>query len=104
MMNKGPSRISLSEMFVTWQKATEDQQLHFMYLMERPYVEGPVKCHVEHGLINPLNVSVRKIIRNISDINIQWIFRGNVVTKARTRRDQGEDKARTRQGQGVTKT
>jgi len=58
LINKGPSQVSLSELFVAWQKAAADQR-HFMYLIEAPYTEGPVACHISPGLVNPLNVSVR---------------------------------------------
>ncbi len=58
LLNKGPSQVSLSELFITWQKATADQR-HFLYLMEVPYTEGPISCHISPSLINSLNISVR---------------------------------------------
>ena len=61
IINKGPSEISKSELMITWQSHVEfdDKQFGFMYLMERPFIEGAsIKCHIDQSLINPLNISV----------------------------------------------
>jgi hypothetical protein len=61
IINNGPSQISLTELLITWQKQIKiiSKQKDFLYLIENPYTEGPIKCEVENSLINPLNLSVR---------------------------------------------
>lgn len=60
LINKGPSQISQSELLIAWQKklqiASEDRD--FLYLMEAPYTEGPIKCQLDRTLINSHNISM----------------------------------------------
>ena len=60
LINKGPSRISRSELVIAWQKrlliASESRD--FLYLMEAPFTEGPVKCQFDRSLVNSRNLSL----------------------------------------------
>jgi integrin alpha 8 len=60
IINNGPSQISLTELLISWQKQINIiyKQKDFLYLVENPYTEGPIKCEIESSLINPLNLSV----------------------------------------------
>ena len=60
IINNGPSQITLTELLISWQKQKNiaHKQKDFLYLVENPYTEGPIKCDIESSLINPLNLSV----------------------------------------------
>ncbi len=60
LMNKGPSDFLASELIITWQTQIEidSKNAQFLYLMELPYLEGPIKCQIDQQLINPLNITV----------------------------------------------
>ncbi len=66
LINKGPSTFRSSELIVTWQSHIEidNKNAQFMYLMELPYVEGPIKCQISQQLVNPLNISVKTNLLN----------------------------------------
>ncbi|CAF0823367.1 unnamed protein product [Brachionus calyciflorus] len=59
ILNKGPSQFSLSELLITWQNQIKigEKNRDFLYLMEMPYIEGPIECSLENLDINPLNLS-----------------------------------------------
>lgn len=59
IINNGPSQITLTELLISWQKQKNiaHKQKDFLYLVENPYTEGPIKCDIESSLINPLNLS-----------------------------------------------
>lgn len=62
LLNKGPSRISHSELLITWQKQikiTGNKHRELLYLMETPYIEGPIRCNYDYSMINWLNLTVR---------------------------------------------
>lgn len=58
-MNKGPSQFLLSELLISWQREIQVgyKNKNFLYLMEMPYTEGPIKCNTDYLDINPLNIS-----------------------------------------------
>lgn len=60
IINNGPSQISLSELLVTWQKQIKINTKHrdYLYVVESPYTEGPIRCQLDSSLVNPLNLSV----------------------------------------------
>ena len=60
IINNGPSQISLTELLISWQKQIKIGSKHrdYLYVMEIPYTEGPIKCEFDNSLINPLNLSV----------------------------------------------
>ena len=60
LLNKGPSRISKSELLVAWQnriKSEKNKNKDLLYLMELPYTEGPIKCRFDRSLVNWLNLT-----------------------------------------------
>lgn len=61
LINKGPSQFTRSEILIAWQKEIKStgKTTPFLYLMEMPYIEGPIKCHTRQLDINPFNLSVR---------------------------------------------
>ena len=64
LLNKGPSRISHSELLITWQKQIKisgNKHRELLYLMETPYVEGPIRCNYDYSMINWLNLTVRVV-------------------------------------------
>lgn len=73
LMNNGPSQILTSELLVAWQRILKsgDKSREFLYLMEMPYTEGPIKCGLidndgaSYNLINPLNLTVRRISQHL---------------------------------------
>lgn len=64
LINKGPSQFLSSELLIAWQKEIRVgyKTKNFLYLMEMPYTEGPIKCNIENLDINPLNISVKEFI------------------------------------------
>jgi hypothetical protein len=65
LIHKGPSEFTSSELIITWQTQIEieGKTLDYLYLMETPHLEGPVKCEINEDLINPLNISVSNFSR-----------------------------------------
>jgi hypothetical protein len=63
LMNKGPSQFLRSELLLSWQRQIKIQtgfntkNKDFLYLMELPYTEGPIKCQFNTLSINPLNLT-----------------------------------------------
>ena len=62
VVNKGPSELSMADLIVSWQNHYEidNEYLNTVYLIEAPYVEGPLDCEYNSKLINA-NVSNCKI-------------------------------------------
>jgi integrin alpha 8 len=59
--NKGPSQFLASELLVAWEKQIKIgvKNRDFLYLMEIPYTEGPIKCDFSRLEYNRLNITVR---------------------------------------------
>jgi integrin alpha 8 len=67
LMNKGPSQVLMSELLIAWQRQIKtsvfnfngnNKNKDFLYLMEMPYTEGPIKCGFGSLSINPMNLTV----------------------------------------------
>jgi len=60
--NRGPSQFLASELLVAWEKQIKIgvKNRDFLYLMEMPYTEGPIKCDFSQLEFNRLNLTVRK--------------------------------------------
>ena len=78
--NKGPSQFLASELLIAWEKQIKIgvKNRDFLYLMEVPYTEGPIKCDFSRLTINPLNFTVR----NMFNPSICW---NKIVNKTRKR-------------------
>jgi hypothetical protein len=62
--NRGPSQFLASELLVAWEKQIKIgvKNRDFLYLMEMPYTEGPIKCDFSQLEFNRLNLTVKILI------------------------------------------
>jgi hypothetical protein len=60
LINKGQSRILASELLIAWEKLIKIgiRNRDFLYLMDMPYTEGPIRCDYTNLDFNPLNLTV----------------------------------------------
>ena len=61
LMNKGPSQALATELLVAWPRQIKvtGKNRDFLYLVDAPYLEGPIRCATQELAINPLNLTVR---------------------------------------------